>query len=138
MGNAAGSVHKRIRCPRCFKAFKTDIAVLKHQEADPVQCRRDIEQSTLSSSDDDIDKHKWATIEEEISRRGFEKLLQSEQESIDHWVLKILGNETSSHPIEERKWKLRKWNMAWRILFPGHEVPTSPCGLIVLWSLCSN
>jgi hypothetical protein len=30
--------------------------------------------------------------------------------------------------VEPRKWELRKRNMTWRILFPGCEIPKSPCG----------
>lgn len=126
LGNSASSIHKRIRCPRCSKGFKTASAVLKHQDAAPLEYIPNFEQPAVSDQED-IDKYTWGKIEDEISRRGFGRLPQSERDDIDHWVLKNLENNTPIQAVEERKWELRKWNMMWRILFPSYETPPSPC-----------
>jgi hypothetical protein len=123
LGNAASSVHKKIRCPRCSKPFKTAKAVLKHQDAFPPQCLG----SSFNEEDDDIDKIIWGNIDEDISRQGFERMPQSLRDEIDHWVVEALDDLATNELVESRKWELRKWNMTWRILFPCYDLPSSPC-----------
>ena len=129
MGNSAGSVHKKIRCPRCLKAFKTANAVLKHQKANPLDCLQQPASSQTASifDQDDIDEISWEQIENEISRQGFIRLTLNEQDDIELWVLNNLDDQTKPHQVEERKWELRKWNMTWAILFPNRTIPPSPC-----------
>ncbi|KAE9369908.1 hypothetical protein N431DRAFT_485699 [Stipitochalara longipes BDJ] len=121
LGNSAGSVHKKIRCPRCLNVFKTASAVLKHQKAKPPQC---LQPSELNQ--DDISDDLWEKIDTEISRPGFHRLAQNEQGDIDLWVSANLEHECQKQEVEERKWDLRKWNMIWRILFPTNEIPLRP------------
>jgi hypothetical protein len=130
LGNSAGSVHKKIRCPRCLNSFKTASAVVKHLKANSSQCvqpsilSQEMQQSSFHQ--DDISEETWSKIDEQISRKEFNKLDLSKQTVIDHWVLANLDNQKPQQD-EKRKWDLRKWNMTWRILFPNYDVPSSPC-----------
>lgn len=126
MGHSASSVHKKTRCPRCLRPFKTPGAVLKHQKANPSDCT---EQSRYPSylMDDDIDEPTWERIDDQINRQGFGRLPKGTQDEIDVWVLEHLNTAAQTAPVEERKWELRKWNMTWRILFPHETEPPSPC-----------
>jgi hypothetical protein len=120
LGNSASSVHKKIRCPHCLKHFKTATAVLKHQEGDCSGFKNQDQEP------DDICKEKWAEIERDVSRSGFEKLPLSHRQSIDLWVLNNLEFYAPNESMETRKGELRKWYIAWEILFRGLP-PPHPC-----------
>ena len=123
LGNSAGSVHKKIRCPRCLAPFKTATAVLKHQEAHPSECLP--EQAHLD--EDDISKESWAQIDRDFSRQSFEKLPVVLREEIDLRVSENLDAYAPTEPINNRKAELRKWYMVWKILFPEIRLPIHPC-----------
>jgi hypothetical protein len=120
LGNSASSVHKKIRCPHCLKLFKTAAAVLKHQEGDCPGFEHPDQEP------DDICKEEWAKIERDVSRSGFEKLPLSDRQSIDQWVLNNLEFYAPNETMETRKGELRKWYIAWRILF-RELPPPHPC-----------
>ncbi|KAE8443600.1 hypothetical protein EG329_001533 [Mollisiaceae sp. DMI_Dod_QoI] len=118
LGNSASSVHKKIRCPHCLKPFKTATAVLKHQEGDCSGFEHPGQEA------DDICKEEWTKIERDVSRSGFEKLSLSKRQAIDQWVLKNLEFYAPNETMETRRSELRKWYIAWGILFtelpPAH------------------
>ena len=123
MGNSASSVHKKLRCPRCYKPFKTDHAIVMHQEVDPSKCIND--QPPVET--DDISKPDWAQIERDLSRNGFEQLPQDVREKIDKWVSVNVVAYAPNTPMAKRKSELRKWYMIWRILYPTTNIPCHPC-----------
>ncbi|KAE9372801.1 hypothetical protein N431DRAFT_536775 [Stipitochalara longipes BDJ] len=107
LGNSAGSVHKKIRCPRCLAPFKTATAVLKHQEAHPSECSQD----QAHIDEDDISKESWVQIDRDISRQSFENLPMILREEIDLRVLENLDAYAPTEPVNIRKIELRKWYM---------------------------
>jgi len=66
------------------------------------------------------------TISDEINRNGWKNLSEGLQGEINSWA-ENLAQDIQKQDFEEWMWELRKWNMTWRILFPGCSIPSSPC-----------
>jgi hypothetical protein len=126
LGDSASSVHKKIRCPRCWKPFKSWKEEGKHLAGDEcsgiLDCNNDY---------DCISDHTWEEIEKDVSRAAFEKLPISYQNRIDIWVFDHLESYAPHDTIDSRKGELRKWYMIWDILARGRS-PPPPCKFVVI------
>jgi len=128
LGDSASSVHKKIRCPRCRKSFKSWKEEGKHLAGD--ECSG-ISSDPLNRDWDDIGEEMWDKIEKNVSRAAFEKLADSYQSRIDVWVLDHLESYAPHDTIESRKGELRKWHMIWDILFFNRS-PPPPCKFVLI------
>ncbi|KAN0102222.1 hypothetical protein V8E51_012732 [Hyaloscypha variabilis] len=118
LGDSASSVHRKIRCPRCWKPFKSWKEEGKHLAGDECSGTPD-----RNYDCDDISDRRWDEIEKNVSRAAFEKLSVSYQNRIDTWVLDHLESYAPHDIIESRKGELRKWHMIWDILAFGRSPP---------------